>query len=149
MKTEEKSPYEDIIDLPHHVSGKHPPMDMEKRAAQFMPFRALTGYEDAVAETARLTQRKIDLSEEERADLDVRLRLLSERLQEKPLVRVTYFLADPLKEGGSYESFTGRLRRIDPYEKSLVFVQGERIPLKDILSLRTDLSGQAEETVSG
>ena len=139
MRTEEKSPYEDIIDLPHPVSRKHPPMDMEKRAAQFMPFRALTGHEEAVAETARLTERKIDLSEEERADLDAGLRALEERLSEKPEVQVTYFLADPYKEGGSYETVTGRLRRIDPVEKCLVFADGAKIPLEDILSMEGEI----------
>lgn len=144
MKTEGKSPYEDIINLPHHVSRKHPPMDREKRAAQFMPFRALTGHEEAVAETARLTERKIDLSEEERADLDARLRILESHLRDRPLVRVTYFLADEFKEGGSYEMLEGRLRRIDPYEKRLVFAQGERIPLEDIFSLEGDIFSMAE-----
>jgi hypothetical protein len=144
MKTEEKSPYEDIIDLPHHVSGKHPPMDMEKRAAQFMPFRALTGYEDAVAETARLTQRKIDLSEEEKADLDMGLRILVEKLSERPKIQVTYFMPDEYKEGGSYEVLTGRVRRIDPIEKCLVFTDGAVIPLEDILSLEGEIFSRGE-----
>lgn len=146
MKTDGKNPYEDIIDLPHHVSRKHPPMDMEKRAAQFMPFRALTGHEEAVAETARLTDRKIDLSEEERADLDVRLRILENRLRERPLVRATYFLADEFKEGGSYEIFEGRLRRVDPAEKCLVFEAGAKIPLEDILSLEGEIFSRKERS---
>ena len=145
MRTE-KSPYEDIIDLPHHVSQKHPPMDMEKRAAQFMPFRALTGHEEAVAETARLTERKIDLSEEERADLDARLRILEEYLSERPFVQVTYFLADPFKEGGSYAEMSGRIRRIDPAEKCLVFADGAKIPLEDILSLEGEIFSRRERS---
>ncbi len=146
MTEEGKSPYEDIIDLPHHVSQKHPPMDMEKRAAQFMPFRALTGHEEAVAETARLTERKIDLSEEERADLDRQLKILEEHLPERPLVQVTYFLVDPLKEGGSYEEMAGRIRRIDPVEKCLVFADGAKIPLEDILSLEGEILSRKERS---
>ena len=146
MRTEGKSPYEDIIDLPHPVSRKHPPMDMEKRAAQFMPFRALTGHEEAVAETARLTERKIDLSEEERADLDRQLKILEEHLPEKPEIRAEYFLADEYKEGGSYETAAGRIRRIDPIEKCLVFADGAKIPLEDILSLEGEILSWKERS---
>lgn len=146
MTEEGKSPYEDIIDLPHHVSQKHPPMDMEKRAAQFMPFRALTGHEEAVAETARLTERRIELSEEEREDLDRQLKILEEHLPERPLVQVTYFLADPLKEGGSYEEMAGRIRRIDPVEKCLIFADGTKIPLEDILSLEGEILSRKERS---
>ena len=143
---EEAFPYEDILDLPHHVSDRHPPMDMEKRAAQFMPFRALTGYEDAVAETARLTERRIELSEEERADLDLRLRLLEDHLSERPLVRVTFFKKDQRKAGGAYEELTGQVRKIDPYERTLVFDGGDKVPLGDILRLWGELFGAFEET---
>jgi hypothetical protein len=146
MTEEGKSPYEDIIDLPHHVSQKHPPMDMEKRAAQFMPFRALTGHEEAVAETARLTERRIELSEEEREDLDRQLKILEEHLPERPLVQVTYFLADPLKEGGSYEEMAVRIRRIDPVEKCLMFADGTKIPLEDILSLEGEILSRKERS---
>jgi hypothetical protein len=146
MTEEGKSPYEDIIDLPHHVSQKHPPMDMEKRAAQFMPFRALTGHEEAVAETARLTERRIELSEEEREDLDRQLKILEEHLPERPLVQVTYFLADPLKEGGSYEEMAGRIRRIDPVEKCLMFADRTKIPLEDILSLEGEILSRKERS---
>ena len=146
MRTEEKSPYEDIIDLPHHVSQKHPPMDREKRAAQFMPFRALTGHEEAVAETARLTERKIDLSEEEWADLDRQLKILEEHLPERPFIQAVYFLADPLKEGGAYEEMAGRIRRIDPVEKCLMFADGTKIPLEDILSLEGEILSRKERS---
>jgi hypothetical protein len=121
-------------------------MDMEKRAAQFMPFRALTGHEEAVAETARLTERRIELSEEEREDLDRQLKILEEHLPERPLVQVTYFLADPLKEGGSYEEMAGRIRRIDPVEKCLMFADRTKIPLEDILSLEGEILSRKERS---
>lgn len=94
--------YDDILHLPHHRSEKHPPMSMRDRAAQFSSFRALAGYEDAIGETARLTDRRIERGEEERHRLDAILRQLECRLAEKPTVTVTYFRPDDRKAGGAY-----------------------------------------------
>ena len=95
--------YDDIIDLPHHVSSRHPQMSMTDRAAQFSPFAALTGYGDAVREKARLTEQKPDLSEEERAELDYKLQMACgpDSEGERPEVRITYFVPDRKKAGGS------------------------------------------------
>jgi len=100
--------YDDIIDLPHHVSTTHPHMPMIDRAAQFMPFRALTGYEDAVQETARLTDEQVELTEDEKAVLDMRLQRLADEIASRPTVTLTYFQPDRKKSGGTYVTATGQ-----------------------------------------
>ena len=110
--------YDDMIHLPHHTSSRHPRMSMADRAAQFSPFAALTGHGAAISETARLTDRQIELSEDAKALLDQKQSLLTERLAEHPEVAVTWFRADSQKEGGRYEVAQGRLRQIDTYARS-------------------------------
>ena len=100
-KDESWKKYSDIIDLPHHVSTKHPHMSPEDRAAQFSPFAALTGYDDAIRETGRLTERRVELDDEELARLDEKFHILQEHLEEQPVVRFTYFKPDMRKEGGA------------------------------------------------
>lgn len=128
------SPYEDIIHLPHHVSPARPRMPMRDRAAQFSPFAALTGYGDAVEEAARLTDEKIELSEEQAALLDDKQQILADALaeHEQPEIAVTYFLKDAKKAGGRYVTATGKLKRIDEGERVLVFAGGQRIPFDDV-----------------
>ena len=128
--------YDDIINLPHHVSATRPQMSMHDRAAQFSPFAALTGYDDAVEETARLTDKQAVLSEDEQNQLDEQLRLIADRIDEKPEAEVTYFLPDELKEGGKYMTVNGCVRRIDEYEKEIVFTDGVRIKLECIYKIR-------------
>lgn len=93
--------YDDIIHLPHHVSATHPHMSMAERAAQFSPFAALTGYEDVLTETARKTEQKIELDETIKEELDQKLHLLAEHVQNPPSVSITYFQPDDYKEGGT------------------------------------------------
>ena len=107
-----KTPYDDIIHLPRHVSQNHPQMPMHDRAAQFAPFAALTGYESAVGETARLTSEKHELSSQEAEELDRRLTDLAARLKDRPEVTVEYFVPDNRKAGGAYVTMTGRVRHI-------------------------------------
>ena len=95
-------PYEDILHLPHPTSKKHPRMSMEERAAQFSPFAALTGFGGVIQETGRLTDRRVELGESDRAELERTLNFLDSQEEEHPLVQVTYFLPDERKEGGSY-----------------------------------------------
>ena len=128
--------YDDIINLPHHVSATHPHMPMIDRAAQFQPFRALTGYEDAVHETARLTDQRVELTEDEKALLDVRLQKLADEIRSQPLVTLTYFQPDKKKAGGAYITVTGQLKKIDDYEGALVLAGGERIGIEDILEIQ-------------
>ena len=127
--------YDDIINLPHHTSPRHPRMSMRDRAAQFAPFSALTGYEDVVDETARLTDGKITLTEDAKALLDFKQRLLLERIDTRPEITVTYFVKDGKKSGGSYQTVRGRLLRIDSVEKTLVLEGGRRIDAQDVIAI--------------
>ena len=127
--------YDDIIDLPHHVSGRHPRMPMIDRAAQFSPFAALTGYDAAIEETARLTDRKRDLSEERKQELSRQLNALRARIKSDPAVTVVFFEPDARKAGGEYKTVTGIVKKIDPLRSVLELTSGTAIPFDDILSL--------------
>ena len=123
--------YDDIIDLPHPTSERHPRMPMANRAAQFSPFAALTGYDDAVKETARLTDGKIDLTEEEKSILDAKL----QRLTPGESAAITYFQPDAKKQGGSYVTASGEVKRIDSAACEIVLMDGRRIPIDNILEV--------------
>lgn len=138
--------YDDIIDLPHHVSKTHPQMSLRDRAAQFSPFAALTGYEDAVGEAARLTDRRRELDEEQTARLERRLSLLTGIAAERPEIEVTYFLPDGRKSGGQYMIVRGTLRRIDETEKTLIFTDGRRIAIRDIWEISGDFLESGKQT---
>jgi hypothetical protein len=128
-------PYDDIIHLPHHVSRNHPQMPLRDRAAQFAPFAALTGYEAAVGETARLTSERRELDPQEAEELNCRLAALIARLPERPEVTVEYFVPDDRKSGGAYVTVTGRVRHISVPEKTLVMEDGTVISLEDVDSV--------------
>lgn len=128
--------YDDIMDLPHHVSATRPQMPMIDRAAQFQPFRALTGYEDAVHETARLTDEKPELTEDEKSLLDMKLQRLTDRLDSHPQVTLTWFQPDKRKAGGAYITTTGQLKKIDDFAGVLILLSGERIFIEDILDIQ-------------
>lgn len=127
--------YDDIIDLPRPKS-KHEPMPMSDRASQFSPFAALTGYGDAIDETARLTDARIELSEEERAELDYKQQYLA--TLDSPTVTVTYFVPDERKTGGAYVTHTGTLKRIDELERMMVFADGARVSLNEVIAIESD-----------
>ena len=131
-------PYEDIINLPHHVSPKRPQMSMQDRAAQFSPFAALTGYEDEIKETGRLTDVKIELSDEDRELLDQKQQYLQEHIGDRPEITITYFVPDEKKSGGAYISISGRMKRVDEYARQFVLTDGKKIPLDDIIDIRSD-----------
>lgn len=131
--------YDDIIHLPHHVSKTRPQMSMMDRAAQFSPFAALTGYDAAIKETGRLTDEKIELGEETKALLDRKQRYLSDMISVQPEITVTYFLPDERKSGGTYLSVTGKLKRIDEYERMMILTDGKKIPLDDIMDIESNL----------
>lgn len=148
----ERNPYEDIIHLPHHQSSNHPHMSLYDRAAQFSPFAALTGFDGVIAETSRLTDQKIELSEYERALLDQKLSLIDDELHKgnHPEITVVYFVPDPLKAGGAYEEYTGRVRSINAVEKCVVFLAenrrsaGKRIRIDGIAEIRGELVDDME-----
>ena len=129
-------PYDDILYRSRPVSTTHPPMSQADRAAQFSPFAALTGYEAAVRETARLTQGRMTLSEEEKESINRVLLYLQDHLSEQPPVLVTYFLPDQKKDGGAYLTLRGTLRRIAPLERQLLLTDGTQIPIDDITQLQ-------------
>ena len=116
--------YEDILNLPHHVSKTRPQMSMLDRAAQFSPFAALTGYDDAIKETGRLTDEKIEMDEDRKAALDMKQANLIEMIDEQPEISITYFLPDTKKSGGAYVTVTGNLKRFDEYERLLILTDG-------------------------
>lgn len=124
--------YDDIINLRHYSSPARARMSRQNRAAQFAPFAALTGYDAAVAETARLTDKKHELTEDERVMLSERIRILSENADDRPVVAITYFRPDSRKEGGSYEIISGAVRRIDEGGMKVVFADGRRVDIADI-----------------
>lgn len=131
-------PYNDIIHLSHPTSKNRPRMSIHDRAAQFSPFAALSGHAAAIAETARLTDRKLELNEDTRAELDRRQAILLEHISERPEVTVTWFRPDERKSGGAYITTTGRLKKIDEIERVLVLTDGARIPLEDVAGLESD-----------
>ena len=129
---EKKGKYDDIIDLPHHVSKTRQRMSMIDRAAQFSPFAALVGYEDAVEETARLTDDKIELTEESKTSISEKLRFVSENIESNIKVKITYFVPDKKKSGGAYATFVGSLRYIDEYERTVVMTDKTVIQIDQI-----------------
>lgn len=131
-KTPAEEKYADIIGLPHHRSPTRPPMSNYDRAAQFSPFAALTGYDAAVAETARLTDSRIELTEDKKQLLDEKLHLLLDMAAHPPAVRITRFIPDERKAGGSYETVTCRVASVDTYEGCVVLTDKRRIPIADI-----------------
>ena len=124
--------YDDIIHLPHPTSARHPRMSMIDRAAQFTPFQALSGHGAAIEETARLTDRRIELTEEEKALLDEKLRLL---LETGGAGVFTWFLPDERKDGGAYVTSEGVVKKIDPLEGRVVLANGTALPVEDILEI--------------
>lgn len=127
--------YEDIIHLPYPVPTKRQRMSMIDRAAQFSPFAALVGYDDAIEETARLTDQRIELDENEKYMLDIRQQHLLTLLPQRPQVTVTYFSPDDRKEGGEYVTITGRLKSILPHADTMILSDRTRICLKDVIAL--------------
>jgi len=125
-------PYDDIINLPHHVSTAHPQMASINRAAQFSPFAALTGYQSAIKETARLTTERIELSESDIAVLDMKLRILEDSIADRPEIAVTYYKPDEKKKGGTYITASGNLKKIDDVERIIILMNGEKIPIHDV-----------------
>ena len=131
-------PYDDIIHLSHPTSKNRPRMSIHDRVAQFSPFAALSGHAAAIAETARLTDRKLELDEDTKAELDRRQAILLEHISERPEITVTWFRPDERKSGGAYITTTGRLKKIDEIERVLVLTDGARIPLEDVAGLESD-----------
>lgn len=129
------SKYDDIINLPHHVSKTHPHMSMIDRAAQFSPFMALVGYGDEVKETERLTDVRIEIDEGEKEILNEKLLLIAENLHERPFAAITYFRPDIKKDGGEYVTAEGNVKKINEYEKTVTMTDGTVIQIEEIIGI--------------
>ena len=127
--------YKDIINLPHHVSKKHPHMSIIDRAAQFAPFAALTGYDDDIEETGRYVSIKKEINEEKQKELDNKLQIIKSTINRKPKISCTYFVPDLYKEGGKYEEYIGNITKIDEYKKLIIFENKSKIYISDIIEL--------------
>lgn len=126
---------EDIINMPHHRSSRHMPMDIAARAAQFSPFAALTGHGEAIREAGRLTQRRIEHDEDMLAELDGRLSLIRLSADEHPEVEIVHFVSDEKKEGGEYMVSRGRVKEVDEYDSSIVMEDGMKIKTENIRAI--------------
>ena len=127
--------YDDIINMPHHVSTKHPRLSMEQRAAQFAPFAALSGFEDAIDETSRITEDRIELNEEEKLKIDNILQKLKNEISKRPKATITYFVPDIRKSGGEYLTKIGKLKRIDEFRQLIIFEDKTEIPIKEVVEI--------------
>ena len=127
--------YDDIINLPHHISSKHPRLSMEQRAAQFAPFAALTGYGDSIKETARLTDNRIELNEEEKENINIKLQELKSKISTMPQVTITYIVPDVKKAGGEYITKMNRLKKIDEYKKTIILDDKTIIPINEVIEI--------------
>lgn len=144
--TDKDFPYADILHLPHHRAAGRAHMSLHDRAAQFAPFAALTGFDGVIAETGRQTERRVELSESEKARLDRKFARIIESLQQgqHPTVTVEYFEADVRKDGGAYRQCSGEVKKIDLFERTIVFMGegghsgGEAVPIDDILDIRRE-----------
>lgn len=139
MRQNEKGKYDDIIMIPHHVSKKHPQMSPLNRAAQFSPFAALTGYDAAIQEAQRLTDSFIEIDESREIELNEQFSFIRENLDKQPELKITCFQPDEKKSGGSYITVCGRIKKIDEYNRQVVFVDGTTLSIDYILSMQGEL----------
>jgi len=130
--------YDDIINLPHHVSERHPQLSKASYAAQFSPFAALSGYDGIVSESARVTDERVELGETDMEILSVKIQILNDHIKEQPEISLTYFKPDEKKAGGAYLQKVACIKRIDDVERIIHFTDGTNLPIDDI----TDLQGE-------
>ena len=131
--------YDDIINLPHHVSSTRKHMSMDERAAQFAPFAALSGYGDDIKETVRIVDNEVVLDEEVKVILDEKINIILEHIKELPEVSITYFIPDKKKNGGRYEMITGNVRIIDSVNQKIELTDKSKININKIIELRSNL----------
>ena len=132
-------PYEDIVNIPRHISKVHPQATMADRAARFSPFAAISGYEDMIKEAARVTEERIDITDATKELLNEKLNMIVEFLDEEPEVTITYFEPDKKKDGGAYLSITGTVKRIDEYERIVLMTNEMKIKIDEIYAIESDL----------
>ena len=135
----DKHSYDDIINLPHHVSGNREHMSILDRAAQFSPFAALTGFSGAIQETSRLTDQRIELDEAAKTILDEKLRIVQEQISKQSEIEFVFFCPDEMKAGGAYLSVRGTVKKIDEYERVVVMQDGTRVPIEEIVDITSEM----------
>lgn len=131
--------YNNILNLPHHVSKKHPQMSIESRAAQFASFAALTGYSESVKETARLTNERIELDEEVKQILNEKIQIIKENIKNMPKISFRYFIPDSRKQGGKYVNVIGKVKKINEYNCNIILEDNTIIPIKEIIDISGDI----------
>lgn len=134
--------YDDIINLPHHVSSTRPRMSAIDRATQFSPFAALTGYDVSIKESARLTGERLELDDSQKEDIGDKLRFVTEQLDADTEIRITYFLPDTRKAGGEYVTVSGAVKKIDEYERMIIMSDGKQIPIDEVIDVDCDAFGE-------
>ena len=137
--------YDDIINLPHYVSKKHPQMSIEARSAQFAPFSALTGYDEAIKETARLTDKRIEIDDGLKIILNNKLQYILKNLKLKPEIIFTYFVYDDKKIGGKYVEKIGVVKKIDMVEQYVILIDKTKIPILEIINITGKIFNSMEE----
>lgn len=131
--------YDDIINLPRHISKKHPRMSLEARSAQFAPFAALTGYDEVINETARLTSERKEIDEELKMILNNKLKIIQEKLATKPEITFKYFIPDIKKDGGEYVTKKGNVIKIDKYKEIIILQDETEIYISEIIEITGDI----------
>ncbi len=139
--------YDDIINLPHHQSDKRPRMSLYDRAVQFAPFSALTGHDDAIKETARLTDKKIELDDYEQMLLNNKMNFILNHIIDQPEITVTYFIPDSAKAGGMYLDFAGNIKKYDAVQRVIYFTDKTEIFIDDIIEIRSEILPQNTESL--
>jgi len=137
--------YDDIINLPHYISKKHPQMSIEARSAQFAPFSALTGYDEAIKETARLTDKRIEIDDGLKIILNNKLQYVLEKIKLKPEIIFTYFVYDDKKIGGKYVEKIGVVKKIDMVEQYVMLIDKTKIPILEIINITGEIFNSMEE----
>lgn len=130
--------YDKIINMPHHTSSNRIRMSLLDRAAQFAPFAALTGYEESIKEVARLTDKKIELTDEEFEIINSKIKYIIEnKIQEE--IEIIYFVPDEKKDGGCYYTYKGLIKKVDEFNKAIILENREQIKISDIVSFNSDI----------
>ena len=131
--------YKDIINLPRHISTKHPKMSLELRSAQFAPFSALVGYDEQIKETSKVIKKRKEINDELKAILDEKLQIIQKKIETKPQITVTYFVPELNKDGGNYIEYTGKVKKIDNLKQKIIFEDGTEILVDDIIEIVVDI----------
>ena len=131
--------YKDIINLPRHISTKHPKMSLELRSAQFAPFSALVGYDEQIKETSKIIKKRKEINDELKAILDEKLQIIQKNVETNPQITVTYFVPELNKDGGNYIEYTGNVKKIDNLKQKIIFEDGTEILVDDIIEIVVDI----------